>query len=248
MDRPSLSAELIAIRDHYHTMHHPFFDLWSAGQLTKAQMGYYLVQHQRMTRDGLRAYALCWVKAPRDVQEHIMSNLAEETGTKGLTDASEAVEHAGLIARWTSACGYSDEQVAAFESVPAAEAIRHHWMHVAYQYPWPVFLATMTVLESQEVGIQSRVVPALLRHYGYREGDPAIHFFEEHYEADQIHAQRNLEFFDPYVRDAALWDTCVEHAELICKLRWQYMNGIHRFIVLGEADPLPPRRTSAISV
>jgi pyrroloquinoline quinone (PQQ) biosynthesis protein C len=235
----SLRQRLVAIRDHFHTKNHAFFDLWAAGKLDKKQMGYYLIQHSRMTRDGLRAYGLCWVKAPADVQAHIMSNLAEETGTKALSDASEAVDHRSLISAWTSECGYRDDEIATIESVPAAEAIRHHWMHAAYHYPWPVFLATMTVLESQEVGIQSRVVPALLAHYGYTAGDPRIHFFEEHYEADQIHAERNLQFFDRYASDRDVWNACVEHAEGICKLRWHYMNEIYRHAVLGEGDELP---------
>lgn len=243
MSATSLEAELVAIREHYHTRNHPFFDLWSEGRLTKAQMGYYLVQHARMTRDGLRAYGLCYVKAPRDVQDHILSNLAEETGAKSLTEETEVVDHGSLIDAWTEECGYTRADCDAFESVAGAEAIRHHWMHLAYQYPWPVFLSAMTVLESQEIGIQSRVVPALHRHYGYKPGDRRIHFFEEHYEADQIHAQRNFQYLDRYVQDPDLWAVCVEHAELICKLRWLYMNGIHRHIVLGEVEPMPPRRT-----
>jgi len=248
VQRPSLRDHLIAIRDHYHTMHHTFFDLWAAGKLDRRQMGYYLIQHGRMTRDGLRAYGLCWVKAPPDVQAHVMTNLAEETGTKALTEDSEAVDHRSLITSWTRTCGYDDDEVAAIESVPAAEAIRHHWMHAAYHYPWPVFLATMTVLESQEVGIQSRVVPALLQHYGFEAGDSAIGFFEEHYEADQVHAARNLQFFDRHVHDPELWDQCAEHAEAICKLRWHYMNQIYRNAVLGEDDGLPAGRPPSVLV
>ena len=49
MSRPSLRSELLAIRDHY-TKHHVFFDLWPEGELPR-QMGYFFVQHQRMTRD-----------------------------------------------------------------------------------------------------------------------------------------------------------------------------------------------------
>ena len=238
----SLKDELVAVRDHYHTKNHPFFDLWAQGKLTKPQMGYYLIQHSRMTRDGLRAYAMCYVKAPRDVQDHILSNLAEESGAKALTEESEAVDHGSLIDLWTAECGYQPAQVAEIESVAGAEAIRHHWMHLAYHYPWPVFLSAMTVMESQEVGMQGRLVPALLRHYGYKQGDRRIHFFEEHYEADQVHAQRNFEYLDKYVQDPDLWSVCLEHAELICKLRWQYMNAIHRHAVLGEIEPMPPKR------
>ena len=234
----TLRERLVAIRDRYHTKNHRFFDRWANGRLNKRQMGYYLIQHGRMTRDGLRAYGLCWVKAPHDVQAHIMANLAEETGEKALSDESAAVDHRMLLGAWTTACGYSDDDVAAVESVPAAEAIRHHWMHAAHQYPWPVFLATMTVLESQEVGIQSRIVPALVQYYGYKFGDPEIRFFEEHYEADQIHAERNLQFFDR-VADPELQATCLEHATGICKLRWHYMNEIYRHAVMGEPDDLP---------
>lgn len=245
---PSLRERLVAIRDHYHTKNHRFFDLWSTGKLDKRQMGYYLIQHSRMTRDGLRAYGLCWVKAPADVQAHILANLAEETGEKALSEETAAVDHRMLIGAWTNACGYDDAELPGIESVPAAEAIRHHWMHAAYQYPWPVFLATMTVLESQEVGIQSRIVPALVQYYGYKLGDPAIHFFEEHYEADQIHAERNLQFFDQHVHDPDLWNACVEHATGICKLRWHYMNEIYRHAVLHEGDDLPPPLPTAEAV
>lgn len=241
MAKVSLRNELIRIRDHYHTQKHPFFDLWSTGKLDHRQMGYYLIQHGRMTRDGLRAYGLCYVKAPKEVQGSIMSNLAEEMGAKGIRQDAQAVEHASLVALWIQECGYSKADADAIESVAGAEAIRHCWMHLAYQYPWAVFLSAMTVLESQEVGIQSRTVPALLSHYGYKKGDPRIHFFEEHYEADQIHGNRNFVFLDKYVNDPHTMSDCIEHAEAICKLRWQYMNEIHRFVVQGQPDGLPPR-------
>jgi hypothetical protein len=50
---------------------------------------------------------VCYVKAARDVQDHVLSNLAEETGAKNLTGQTEAVDQGSLIDVRTAECGYT---------------------------------------------------------------------------------------------------------------------------------------------
>ena len=88
--------ELIALRDRYHTKNHHFFDDWANGDLTKNQMGCYMVQHFQLVREILRPFGVAYAKAPRDVQAFLVENLAEEHGVVG-TERGGPEEHDSML-------------------------------------------------------------------------------------------------------------------------------------------------------
>ena len=104
---------------------------------------------------------------------------------------------------------------------------------------WQVYVAVLVSLESQEVGIQGRLVPALIEQYGYKKGDQAIGFFEEHYLADQEHGRQALELLDEFTPSEAEIEEGVKEAAIACQLRWHQYNELYRHAVQGEDFTVP---------
>lgn len=230
--------ELIALRDQYHTKNHPFVDRWVAGDLTKEQMGRYMAQHFQLVREILRPFGVAYAKAPRDAQHFLIENLAEEHGVVG-TERGEAEEHDSMLLTWTAWCGLSRQEVEDTVPLPGLRALLNMMWYLVHQQPWQVWLAAQVVQESQMVGVQQRTVPALVQKYGFTHGSKEIHWFEEHYEADQEHGQRAFDILAKYVDTDALAQQCLRWAEEGLKARWLYVSQVEMTYVTGEMIALP---------
>jgi len=229
---------LIALRNRYHTKQHSFFDHWVAGDLTKLQMGRYMAQHFQLVREILRPFGVAYAKAPRDVQQMIIENLAEEHGVLG-TERSEAEEHDSMLLTWTQWCGLSHQEVEDTVPLPGLRALLSLVWYLVHQQPWQVWLSAQVVQESQMVGVQGRTVPALVQKYGFQHGAREIHWFEEHYEADQEHGQRAFDMLAKYVDNELLARECLHWAEESLKTRWLYVTQVESTYVTGEALNIP---------
>src|SRR5262249_32094870 len=64
--------QLRQARDATHSKHHPYFQKWAQGELTKKQIGYYLVMHYHFVTQYLNWLAHIWAHCPVDeVKRHI---------------------------------------------------------------------------------------------------------------------------------------------------------------------------------
>lgn len=236
-----LSDRLIAIRDRWHCKKHPFYGKLSVGGLDLGHLGTFLVQHYLVVRQIFRSIGLAYAKAPDDIARNIIENLAEEAGLIGI-DGHEAHNHTDLILAFTRHCGIDDGAVRDGELLPTwlARAALMRWITEAE--PAAIRIAVQASTESQLVGENGEVVvPALVRHYGFREDDPTIGFFTEHAFADVKHGNEMYDLVDRHVvseddkRRAEIWTT------RMCKLRWASFNELYRETVEGIRleDTLP---------
>jgi pyrroloquinoline quinone (PQQ) biosynthesis protein C len=111
--------------------------------------------------------------------------------------------------------------------------------YLVHQQPWQVWLSAQIVQESQMVGVQGRTVPALVQKYGFQHGAREIHWFEEHYAADQEHGQRAFDMLAKYVDNEPLARECLHWAEESLKARWLYVTQVESTYVTGEALNIP---------
>ena len=54
-DQPPISEELIAIRERWHCMNHPFYDRLTEGALDLGHLAFFLVQHSLLVRQIFRS-------------------------------------------------------------------------------------------------------------------------------------------------------------------------------------------------
>ena len=236
----SVVDDIVAIRDKWHTKHHPMFRDLSEGQLDLRVLGVYMAQHGHFVKFAYQAFAAMIVRASSDVQAMMIENLAEEQGLLSGPDG-EAHNHPQMISDCCDAAGLSPDEVANVEPTPSWWARQLHYRHVCENEPVGVALAMLSTQEGQQPELNAEVtIPAFAAHYGYERDAKEIKFFVEHESADLEHAQRQLDLCAAHLKDPALHDRAREVAEQACMLRWASTTDTYRFEALGESDPLPP--------
>ncbi len=238
----SVGAAIVEIRERWHTKKHPFFQSLAKGTLELKAMGKYMAQHYKFVEKELPAFGLLFYRAPRDVQDSLIENLAEEAGLMaGTHEGAEPHDHMDMIFAFCRASGLTDDQVRTTEPTPAWWARMFHYVHCLREEPVGVALAMQSTQEGQQVALNKEVtLPAFAIHYRFAPKDPAIAFFVEHAEADLEHSRRQLALCEKYLETPELQKRAVVVCEQAVRLRWASISDLHRRDVLGQPDPLPP--------
>jgi pyrroloquinoline quinone (PQQ) biosynthesis protein C len=155
------------------------------------------------------------------------------------TERGGPEEHDSMLLTWTDWCGLSRQEVETTLPIPSLRALLNMMWYLVNQQPWQVWLAAQVVQESQMVGVQLRTVPALIHKYGFQSGAQEIHWFEEHYEADQEHGRRAFDLLAKYVDTEALAQQCLRWAEESLKARWSYISEVEATYVSGDVRAIP---------
>jgi pyrroloquinoline quinone (PQQ) biosynthesis protein C len=220
-----LAEEICAIRDANHTKDHRFFDLWAAGELTHLQIAQYLAQHFQLPRDLEGTVGPLFAKAPSDVRFFLVSNLAEEYGLIN-DDGKPPHEHNRMLLDFIALCGIDEATVRTTQPLPSLQAYFDKQWRLAYNEVWQVFMAASAALESQMVGVQKRIIPALRTHYAFPKGDPRVAWFEEHETADERHGSRALELVEKHVVEPTMAERCKAAVLDCCKARLRYLDEV----------------------
>lgn len=235
-----LSEALIAVRDRWHCMNHPFYQRLAEGSLELRHLGTFLVHHYLLVRQIFRSIGVSYAKAPDDVARFIVENLAEEAGLLGI-EGGEAHDHVELILRFTRHCAIADEEVKNGELLPTWLARAAYFRWITDTDPAVVRMAVQATTESQLVGENTdRAVPALIEHYGFTRESPEIGFFVEHGTADVKHGNIMLELVDRHITTPEMRARALLLAERTCRLRWVSFNELYRVTHLGEEVGQPP--------
>lgn len=223
---------LTELRDSNHIKNHPYFDLWSQGKLSKKDMAQYVLQHKLWSSQVVNMWGIVVAKSSENtVQNFFLENMAEEHGiiSEGGRTSTPHVEMQIAFAR---ACGVSEKQIAETEPTAGCLAmISYHW-YVALAKTWQEYVAASVVAnESMEVGIMGRIVPALHSHYGYKEGDMKIEFFEEHYLADQEHGERGISALADNTPEPNIQQNCLQAVREAIKIRKLFLDEIYQEVI-----------------
>lgn len=237
-----VAQKIIAIRDRWHTKNHPFFRQFANGRLPMRAMGLYMAQHYKFVTWALPSFGLLFAKAPVDVRNSVIENLAEEAGLMAIDRAGHKPhDHMLDIFAFIRAAGLKDREVRELVQTPAWFARSLHYVRVMQEEPVGVVLAMQATQEGQQVALNVEVIlPAFAKHYGYPRGSSAIAFFEEHAEADEEHSTRQISLCSKYLDTPALAARACEIAVEACRLRWEGITELYRSEVLKEKPILPP--------
>ncbi|HUZ74558.1 MAG TPA: iron-containing redox enzyme family protein [Stellaceae bacterium] len=241
---PSVIDRIIAIRDRWHTKHHPFFRAFAEGRLPLKALGRYQALHFQYVARALPSFGLLYARAYHleDVRKMIAENVAEEEGLKAIPEPGhEAHDHNELIFRFCRAAGLSDDEVRSIRMPPAWWGRSLYYYHTVATEPVGVVLAMQTTQEGQMPGLISEVLlPAFEKHCGWKRDAPEIAFFTEHDAADVEHSRRQIELCARHLDTPALEARALEVAEQMCVLRWASLTDLYRADVLRETEILPP--------
>jgi pyrroloquinoline quinone (PQQ) biosynthesis protein C len=239
----TVSADIRAIRDRWHTKNHPFFAAFAEGKLPLRAMGVYMAMHGQFVQRALASFGILYARtfAHEDLRKTIVENLAEEEGLRAIPREGHVPhDHGELIMRFCKAAGLSETEVRTIRMTPAWWGRSLHYYQTVLQEPIGVVLAMQATQEGQQPALNKEVVlPAFARHYGYPAGSREIEFFTEHAEADVEHSNRQMTLCEKYLEGDGAKARALEVAEQACMLRWASITDLYRREYLGEKEIMP---------
>ena len=161
----SIPDQIVAIRDRWHTKKHPFFQAMTDGSLNLRALGIYMANHFQFVSHALPAFGLMYYRAPKDVRDSLVENMAEEQGLMAIAgEGHEAHDHNEMIFRFCAAAGLDADAVRSTRMSPAWIGRTLHYVHCLREEPIGVALAMQSTQEGQQVDLNNHSgVPGALR-------------------------------------------------------------------------------------
>jgi len=192
-------------RARHNVLEHPFYQRWSAGELSGEELARYSGQYRHATEALARLCADAAAAAPGEHREELELHAAEEEAHVGLWDGF--VESAG-------------GEIGAEPTPETAECVRAWTAPDGYLEA----LARMYAIESGQPEI-SRVKREGLNHfYGVGHG-PGDEYFRVHEHADEAHAEQSRRLIDEAL-GSDQEDAVVAAAESAFRANWRLLDGV----------------------
>ncbi|MFM7431957.1 MAG: iron-containing redox enzyme family protein, partial [Gammaproteobacteria bacterium] len=107
LNQKDFFAALEAARQPKHGGGHPLSRAWAAGELSRAQLGEWAIQHFYYIDPIPQQFAALYARLPDlDARQHLLENLLGEE-----MPACPEKRHPDLLRKFARACGVSDERI-----------------------------------------------------------------------------------------------------------------------------------------
>ena len=203
-------TELETVRDRWNVLEHPFYQRWSAGELTREELATYAGQYRHAVvalADASRATAAV---AGDELRPLLDGHAAEETA------------HIDLWDQFTAAVGGDVTAAPTAETAACAAA----WAGDG-ERPLLRSLAAMYAIESGQPAISETKQEGLVGHYGFEPGSDATRYFELHAVRDIEHAAQERELLEARLSpDDA--EALLAEAEAVLRGNWELLDGVER--------------------
>jgi pyrroloquinoline-quinone synthase len=200
-----LWSRLDDVQARWNVLEHPFYERWSAGQLSRDDLARYAGQYRHA------------VVALADAA-HRAAHAGDAPGL-----AAHAGEEAAHVALWDSfaaAAGTDGAQPAEPETAACAQVWAGDGRDLLGH------LVALYAIESAQPAISRVKSDGLREHYGFAAG-PATAYFDLHAERDREHAADGRELIAERL-DGADEDALVAEAERVLKANWGLLDGVER--------------------
>lgn len=201
----------------YDLLCHPFYQAWSEGKLTRADLGEYAAAyypHVAAFPEYLGAFS---ARSGGELRRAVESNRRDELG-EGSPDGRT---HADLWLDFAAAMGAPHDA-----SVPEIEALVNAFQAVAREGSAVAALAAFYAYESQVPRVAAEKARGLRAWYGA--GDRACLYFDLHTTADVHHANVWRQAIDRELANGASTDTALGSLESAARALWTALDGIER--------------------
>jgi pyrroloquinoline-quinone synthase len=194
------------LRRRIDVLEHPFYERWSAGELTQAELGLYAGQYRHAVLALAETSRLAAEKAGPVHSDALLEHAEEETGHVALWDDFAAAVGSDAPA---APLAQTRECVASWT---AGEDLLEH-------------LAVLYTVEASQPAISTTKLAGLTTHYGLREGSPGNGYFQLHATLDVEHARRARELISELASEADS-ERMLTRAEAALRGNWTLLDGV----------------------
>ncbi len=212
-------ARLDEARSEINVLEHPFYQRWSAGELSAEELGLYAGEYREAVVALAQASSLAAQKAAPQHAPGLARHAAEEAQHVDLWDqfARETGERAGGAPASGASLGVLAETDDCAAAWTAGERLLEH-------------LAVLYAIEASQPEIAQTKLEGLSEHYGYRPEGPAVEYFTLHERLDREHARQARELIVELMADVEdddeLVDVMVERARAALLGNWALLDGV----------------------
>jgi pyrroloquinoline-quinone synthase len=211
-------AEIDRARAELDVLQHPFYQRWSAGELSEQELGRYAGQYRHAVVALALASAKAAGKAPPRHRQLLCSHASEEEA------------HVELWERFARAAGEQrsrDAHAPACEALPETRACVRAWTAGEDVLE---HLAVLYAIEAGQPEVSRTKLEGLASHYGYSREGPAVEYFRVHAVRDREHAREARELITQLRGSAQAHDRTagriVRRARTALRGNWRLLDGV----------------------
>jgi pyrroloquinoline-quinone synthase len=206
-------TRLETVREQCNVLEHPFYQRWSAGELSAGELAHYAGEYHHAV--------VALASASRSA-----ANLADPISQQDLRSeleahAREEEDHVALWEDFERAVGGTPSSAPNAETLRCAEV----WAGDS-QRPLLDSLVALYAIESAQPAISATKRAGLSAHYAVQEG-PATAYFELHEYLDIEHAEAAKALISERLRDADE-ERLLAQAESVLQANWLLLDGVER--------------------